>query len=150
MKKIAKITKAKLKLSKLETTDVLIKPIEKPFDKIKRPEDFESERVLKNINKYKDINLNDVNNWTDEIEKNITMGDNVLDLGNDEYVYFNDISDFLGNIKCGVINNFNREKKYNAKFRNIENKLAKKKNYSRNIMLYEKYLNDLKKYITFW
>ena len=145
MKKFAEITKAKLKLSKLETPDVLIKPIEKSFDKIKRPEDFKKERILKNINKYEDINLNDVNNLIDEIEKNITMGDNVLDLGNDEYVYFNDISDFLRDIKYGVINNLNREKKYNAKFRNIENKLANKKNYGRNIRLYEKNLNDLKK-----
>ena len=64
------------------------------------------------------------------------MGDHVLDLGNDEYFYF---------IKHGVINNLNREKKYNAKFRNIENKLANKKHYNRNISLYEKYLNDLKK-----
>ena len=85
----------------------------------------------------------------DEIEKNITMSDNVLDLGNDEYVYFNDISDFLLGIKYGVINNLNREKKYNAKFRNIENKLANKKNYSRNIRLYEKYLNDLQKILFF-
>ena len=77
------------------------------------------------------------------------MGDNVLDLGNDEYVYFNDISDFLHNIKYGVINNLNKEKKYNTKFRNIENKLANKKNYCRNLSLYEKYLNDLKKNIFF-
>ena len=144
MKKLAEITKTKLKLGKLETPDVLIKPIEKPFDKIKRSEDFEKERILKNINKYEDINLSDVNNLIDEIEKNITMSDNVLDLGNDEYVYFNDISDFLHNIEYGVINNLNREKIYNAKFRNIENKLANKKNYSRNIRLYEKYLNELK------
>ena len=38
------------------------------------------------------------------------MGDNVLNLGNDEYVYFNDTSDFLRNIKRDVINNLNREK----------------------------------------
>ena len=38
------------------------------------------------------------------------MGDNVLELGNNEYVYFNDISDFLRNIKYGVINSLNREK----------------------------------------
>ena len=50
MKKLAEITKAKLKLGRLETPDVSIKPIEKPFDKIKRPEDFEKERILK---KYK-------------------------------------------------------------------------------------------------
>ena len=110
MKKLAEITKAKLRLGRLETPDVSIKPIEKPFDKTKRPEDFEKERILKNVNKCEDINLNDVNNLIDEIEKNITMSDNVLDLGNDEYVYFNDISDFLLGIKYGVINNLNREK----------------------------------------
>ena len=149
MKKLAEIAKAKLKSAELKTCGVLIKPIEKPFDKIKRPDDFESERILKNINKYEDINLNEVNNLIDEIEKNITMGDNVLNLGNDEYVYFNDIREFLHNIKHGIINNLNRGKRYNAKFRNIENKLANKKKYSRNIMLYEKYLNDLKKILFF-
>ena len=34
------------------------------------PEDFKSERILENINKYEDINLNDVNNLIDEIKKN--------------------------------------------------------------------------------
>ena len=37
MKNLAEITKAKLKLGRLETPDVSIKPIEKPFGKIKRP-----------------------------------------------------------------------------------------------------------------
>ena len=37
------------------------------------------------------------------------MGDNVLDLGDDKYVYFNHINDFLHDIKDGNINNFNRE-----------------------------------------
>ena len=45
MKKLAEITKANLKLGRLETPGVSIKPIEKPFDKIKRPEDFEKERI---------------------------------------------------------------------------------------------------------
>ena len=74
MKKLGEIAKAKLKLAELETSDVLIKPIEKPFDKIKRPEDFESERILKNINKYEDINLNDANNLINEIEKKYQYG----------------------------------------------------------------------------
>ena len=52
MKKLAEITKDKLKLSRLEMPDVSIKPTEEIFSKIKRPEDFE------NINKYEDINLN--------------------------------------------------------------------------------------------
>ena len=127
IKELAEITKAKLKLGRIKKSNVSIEPTDGVFDKMKRPEDFERERILKNINKYEDINLNDVNNLIDEIKKNITMDDNVLDLGNDEYVYFNDISDFLCDIKYNVINNFNREEKYNAKFRNIENKLANKK-----------------------
>ena len=85
MKKVAEIAEAKLKLGRLETPDDSIKPIEKPFDKIKRPEDFKRERIFKNINKYEDINLNDVNNLIDEIKKNIAMGDNILDLGDDKY-----------------------------------------------------------------
>ena len=123
MKKLAEVSEDKLKLSRLETPDVSIKPI----GKIKRPKDFERERTLKNINKYDDINLNDVNNLIDEIKK-ILMGDNVLDLGDNKYVYFNHINDFLQDIKDGNINNFNREKKYKEKFKDIEDKLANKKN----------------------
>ena len=67
MKKIAEITEAKLKLSRLKRPDVSIKPIEEKFSKMKRPEDFERERILENINIYEDINLNDVNNLIDEI-----------------------------------------------------------------------------------
>ena len=110
MKKLAKITKAKLKLGRLETPDVSIKPNEKSFSKIKRSEEFERERILENINKYEDINLNDINNLIDEIKKNITMGDNILDLGDDKYVYSNHTNDFLHDIKDGNINDFNRKK----------------------------------------
>ena len=145
MKKLAEITKAKLKLGRLEMPDVSIKPIEKQFDKIKRPKDFERERILKNINKYEDINLNDVSNLIDEIRKNITMGDNILDLRDDKYVYFNHINDFLHDIKDGNINNFNREKKYKEKLEDIENKLANRKKYGKYVNLYAKYLNNLKK-----
>ena len=70
MKKLAEITKAKLKLSRLEMPDVSIKPVGEIFSKIKRHEDFERERILENINKYEDISLNDVNNLIDEIKKN--------------------------------------------------------------------------------
>ena len=82
LKKLAEITKAKLKLRRFKTPDVSIKPTEGIFDKMKRPK----ERILENINKYKDINLNDVNNLIDEIKKNITMGDNILDLGDDMFI----------------------------------------------------------------
>ena len=76
MKKLAEITKAKLKLAELKTVD--------DITETKSLKDFESERILKNINKYKYINLNDVNNLIDEIKKNITINDNSLDLGDDD------------------------------------------------------------------
>ena len=119
MKKLAEITKAKLKLAELKMVD--------DITETKSLKDFESERILKNVNEYEDINLNDVNNLIDEIKKNITINDNSLDLGDDEYVYFSYSNDFLHDIKNGKINIFNRQKKYDAKFRNIENKLANKK-----------------------
>ena len=107
-------------MAELETVD--------DITETKSLKDFKSERILKNINKYKDLNLNDVNNLIDEIKKNITINDNSLDLGDDEYVCFSYINNFLHDIKNGKINILNREKKYDAEFRNIENKLANKKN----------------------
>ena len=73
------------------------------------------------------------------------MADNVLDLGDNIYVYFNHINNFLHDIKDGNINNFNREKKYKEKFEDIENKLANKKRYGKYVDLYVKYLNNFKK-----
>ena len=73
------------------------------------------------------------------------MGDNVLYLGDDKYVYFNHINNLLHDIKDGNINNFDREKKYKEKFEDIENKLANKKRYGKYVELYIKYLNNLKK-----
>ena len=137
MRKLAELTMARLK-----TPDDLVK-IE--FTRIKMPEDFKMENFLENINKYEDINLNDVDNLIDEIEKNITMGDNALDLGGNKFVYFSHINDFLHDIKDGKINNFNREKKYKEKFKDIENKLANKKRFNKYIDLYIKYYNNLKR-----
>ena len=140
MKKLAELTEAKIKMP-----DVLIK---KEFNRIKRLEDLKRDKFFENINKYEDINLNDVNNLIDEIKKNIRMGDNALDLGDDKFVYFNNINDFLHDIKDGNINNFNREKKYKEKFEVIENKLANRKKYSKYgkyVDLYVKYLDNLKK-----
>ena len=73
------------------------------------------------------------------------MGGNVLDLGDNKYVYFNHINDFLHDIKDGNINNFNRDKKYKEKFKDIEDKLANKKKYGKYINLFVKYFNNLKK-----
>ena len=52
MKKLAEITKAKLKLSRFKTPDVSIKPVGEIFSKTKRPEGFKRERILENINKF--------------------------------------------------------------------------------------------------
>ena len=54
---------------------------------------------LENINKYESINLNDVNNLIEEIKENITIGDNIVDLGEGKEVYFNDLNNFLYDIK---------------------------------------------------
>ena len=77
-----------------------------------------------------------------EINSNITEGDNIADLGDGKEVYFEDLNNFLYNIKDGEINNVNKEKKYREKLEYTENKLENRKKYSRNIRLYEKYLND--------
>ena len=79
-----------------------------------------------------------------EIEKNITEGDNIVDLGDGKEVYFRDLFNFLHDIKDNKINNFNKKEQYEKRFMNTENKLANRKKYNRNIRLYEKYLNDLK------
>ena len=46
----------------------------------------------------------------------------------------------------GKINNSNKEKKYNAKFKNIEENLENRTKYNNTIKLYIIYLNQLKKY----
>ena len=130
-----------LNLKKVDDSTKL-NSIKREFDKIKRPEDLKMAKFLENINKYEGINLNDVNNLIEEIKENITMGDNIVDLGDGKEVYFNDLNNFL--YKDGKINNSNKEKEYEKKFEDIENKLANGKKYNKNIRLYEKYLNDLK------
>ena len=69
-------------IAKMEKSDVSIEPAERIIAKMEKSHD------LKNINKYKDINLNDVNDLIDKIEGNITEKDNIVDLGNGGEVYF--------------------------------------------------------------
>ena len=107
-------------------------------------------KKLKNLEKnitdeYKSINLNDVDDLIDKIGNNITIGDNIVHLGNNEYIYFKDLLDFLSDIKNNKINNFNKKEEYEKKIINTENKLINRKiKSSANINLYIKYLNDLK------
>ena len=108
------------------------------FDTIKTPQKLE-------IDKYERINLTDVNDLIKKSEKDITIGDNIVDLANGKEIYFIDIFSFLNDIKNGKIDNFNREIEYKKKFKNTEIKLENRIKYSKNIRLYEEYLNDLRK-----
>ena len=106
---------------------------------LKRPE-----KIKSTINKYENINLNDVNNLINEIEKNVTEDDNIVDLGDNKEIYFRDPLNFLLDIKNYKITDFNRKEQYEKRIMNIENKLKNRKNYNANIQRYIKYLNYLK------
>ena len=60
---------------------------------------------------------------------------NIIDIGDNNSINFNDIIDFSKDIIDGKINNFNKEKKYNEKFKDIEKKLENKKKYTNDIKL---------------
>ena len=75
---------------------------------------------LENFNKYEDINFDIVNSLYSEIDRNFSLDDNIVNLGNNEKVYFKDIINILKYIKNSKINNFNREKIFNKKFKDTE------------------------------
>ena len=120
------------------------------LDNLKNPRNIKNvdlkrpEKIKSTINKYANINLNDVNNLIDEIEKNVAEGDNIVDLGDNKEIYFRDLLNFLLDIKNYKINDFNRKEQYEKRIMNIENKLKNRKNYNANIQRYIKYLNYLK------
>ena len=68
----------------------------------------------------------------------------IIDIGDNKSINFNDIIDFSKDIIDGKINNFNKEKKYNEKFKDIEKNLENKKKNTNDIKLYIFYLNQLK------
>ena len=80
-----------------------------------------------------------------EVERNITVGDNIVDLGYNKEIYFSDLTKFLLDIKNGKIKDFNKEREYEKRLMNTENKLENRAKYSNNIRRHEKYLNDLKR-----
>ena len=133
----------------------LLKDNEAPFDKNEEwsklesteiPEDFDSDKYFKDKkNEYLDINLDDVDNLVGEIKQNVKNIDNTIDIGNNESINFNDIINFSKDIIGGKINNSNKEKKYNEKFKNIEENLENRTKYINDIKLYIIYLNQLKK-----
>ena len=80
-------------------------------------------------NEYLNINLSDVNNLFNTVKKNIAKKKKIIDIGDNKSINFNDTIDFSKYIIDGKINNFNKEKKYNEKFKDIEKKLQNKKKY---------------------
>ena len=62
---------------------------EKLIDNKEIPEDFNTDKK----NEYLDINLSDVNNFFDTVKKNIEKK-NIIDIGDNKSINFNDIIDF--------------------------------------------------------
>ena len=61
------------------------------------------------------------------MKKNIEKKNHIIYIGDNKSINFNDIIDFSKDIIDGKINNFNKEKKYNEKFKDIEKNLENKK-----------------------
>ena len=148
---IKKLEKSRIELGRLPK---LFKDNKAPPDKneewlklegIKIPEDFNIDKYFKGEkNKYLDINLSDVNNLEDKIKQDVKKIDNIIDIGNNKSINFNDIINFSKDIMNGKINNSNKEKKDNEKFKNIEENLENKTKDNNTIKLYIIYLNQLK------
>ena len=60
-----------------------------------------------------------------EIGNNITIGDNIVHLGDNKYIYFKDLLDFLSDIKNNKINNFNKEKECKKRIINTQKQAHK-------------------------
>ena len=106
---------------------------------------FLEDKNLKSVNKYENISLNLINKFIDRINNEITEDDNIVDIGNDKKLYFKDLFNFLNDIRNGEINDFNKEKEYNKRLKDIEIKLANRTEFSDSTRLYEKYINVLKR-----
>ena len=59
----------------------------------------------------------------DEVKKNFEKRNNILDIGNNKSANFNDILNFLQDIIDGEVNDFNKEEKYNERFKDVEKNL---------------------------
>ena len=105
------------------------------MDNIKKP----------SINKYEDINLDNINMLINGMHYEITEGDNIVDIGDNNKIYFKDLINFLYDIKNDKINDFNKEIEYEKRLKDTEVKLAKRTKFSDYAKLYERYINILKR-----
>ena len=110
--------------------------------KLKYPKEFG-----KTTHKYKIINLNRFDDLINEIGYNVTIDNNIVDLGDNESIYFKDLLDFLYDIKYDQINTFNKTRVYNDRIKKIENKLINTKKDSNNINKYKIFIKKLKNII---
>ena len=106
---------------------------------------FLEDKNLKRINKYENISLDLINKLIDRINNEITEDDNIVDIGNNNKIYFKGLTNFLNDIRNGKINDFNKEKEYNKRLKDTEIKLANRTEFSDFTRLYEKYINVLKR-----
>ena len=100
------------------------------------------------MDKYEDINLDNINMLINRIYNETTKGDNIVDIvdvGNDKKIYFKDLINFLYDIKNGKIDDFNKERKYEKRLKDTKIKLAHRKKLSDFTRLYEQYINILKR-----
>ena len=113
-----------------------------PLDNIKKPS------ILESINKYEAINLDNINMLINRIHYEISEGNNIVDIvdiGNNNKIYFKNLINFLQDIRNGKIDDFNKEMKYEKRLKDTEVKLAKRAKFSDYAKVYERYINMLKK-----
>ena len=76
------------------------------------------------------------------IYSEITEGNNIVDIvdiGNNNKIYFKDFINFLQDIRNGKIDDFNKEMKYEKRLKDTEVKLAKEQN----LVIMQKFMNDI-------
>ena len=113
-----------------------------PLDNIKKSS------ILESINKYEAINIDNINMLINRIHYEISEGNNIVDIvdiGNNNKIYFKDLINFLQDIRNGKIDDFNKEMKYEKRLKDTEVKLAKRTKFSDYAKVYERYINMLKK-----
>ena len=89
--------------------------------------------------------MHDVKGLINRISLKVTERDNIVDLGNNEEIYFRDLANFLCDIMDGKINDFNKEREYEKKLKNTEKKLVNKTKSIEFTKLYEQFITTLKK-----
>ena len=104
-------------------------------------DDYDEEK--KSTDKYKKIDLHDIKGLIDRIDSKVAEENDIVDLGNNEKNYFRDVNNFLYDIMNGKINDFNKEKKYEKRLKNIEKKLANRRESSEFTKLYEQVITAL-------